>query len=139
LKFQIIEPRKLDDAWPIVGPLLNKAVSLSNHKLNIDDLKQHCDAGAYLCWAVIDDGQIIAAVTSRIIDYPQSKALSMDFVGGSRMREWLPLAVAELKKHAKRNECSSFEAYGRRAWEKWLKPYGWMPTEMTYEMDLTNG
>ena len=55
----------------------------------------------------------------------------MDFVAGSRMKEWLPIVMPILEDIAKTNYCTHLEAYGRRAWSKYLK--GWNQRHIQFE------
>jgi hypothetical protein len=75
-------------------------------------------------------------MTTRVIEYPERKALAMDFIGGSRMKEWLPEAQRTLEKFAKDNNCLHLEGYGRKAWKRWLDKYGWKPDYVAYRMEL---
>ena len=103
--------------WGDVARVLGKSVE-TNGKFHIDDVFRETDNGLYGLWLIIDDEQegmnVIAAITTRII-YPNRKALAMDWLGGSRMSEWLPLAQETLEKYAKECGCSHLESYGRKA------------------------
>ena len=96
--------------WGDVARVLGKSVETSNGKFHIDDVFRETDNGLYGLWLIIDDEQegmnVIAAITTRIIQYPNRKALAMDWLGGSRMSEWLPLAQETLEKYAKECGCS---------------------------------
>jgi hypothetical protein len=60
----------------------------------------------------------------------------MDFIGGTRMKEWLPMAQRTIEKFARDNNCLHLEGYGRRAWKRWLNKYGWKPDYIAYRMEL---
>ena len=64
------------------------------------------------------------------------EALAMDFIGGSKMKEWLPEAQRTLESFAKDNNCSHLEGYGRKAWKRWLDKYGWEPDYIAYRMEI---
>lgn len=138
MKFTAIHPQLLPHVWEHVAPLLNKAVKLNPELINIDDVLVGAKAGAYVIWVAIDEenGEFVGTVTTRIIPYPQSKGLAMDFLGGTRMKEWLHLAQDAVEEHAKRNECTHLEAYGRRAWSRYLEPLGWGQAYITYKKEL---
>ena len=53
----------------------------------------------------MDGKKMIAVVTTRVIEYPERRALAMDFIGGSKMKEWLPEAQRTLESFAKDNNC----------------------------------
>jgi hypothetical protein len=136
-------PREaLGIVWGDVASLLNKSVETSRGKFHIDDLFREIDGGKHALWVVIDEEEgmkTIAAITTRIIEYPSRRALAMDWVGGSRMGEWLPVVLETLEKYAKECGCSHLEGYGRKAWGRWLGKYGWEPEYIAYRMELSNG
>jgi hypothetical protein len=138
MKFTVIHPSLLPNVWPHVSPLLDRAIRLNPELLDLGDVYTGALAGAYVIWVAVDDetGEFVGAVTTRIIPYPQTKALAMDFLGGTRMKEWLHLAQEAVEEHAKRNGCSHLEAYGRRAWSRYLEPHGWGQAYITYKKEL---
>lgn len=131
----------LPKVWQHVAPLLNKAVRLSPEIIRINDVYEASLKGAYVVWVALDEesGEFIGVITTRIIDYPRRKALAMDFIGGSRMKEWLAMAQEAIEEHARRNDCSHLEGYGRRAWSKFLKPFGWEQSYITFKKELVDG
>ena len=85
-----------DIVWGDVSSMLNKAIQTSGGKYHIDDIYNHIKEGYYNLWLIIDekkDEKVIAAITTRLIEYPNRRALAMDWVGGERMSEWLPIAL----------------------------------------------
>ena len=65
--------------------------------------------------------------------------MAMDWIGGKRMMEWLPIAMEKLTSFAKDCGCSHLEGYGRKAWSKILKKYNWEPEYIAYRMEINNG
>ena len=136
-------PREaIDIVWGDVSSLLNKAILTSGGKYHIDDIYENLTKGYYNLWLIVDDKEgekVIAALTTRIIWYPNRKAMAMDWVGGKRMMEWLPKAMEILTDYAKDCGCSHLEGYGRKAWSKVLKKYNWKPEYIAYRMEIDNG
>jgi hypothetical protein len=136
-------PREaVDIVWGDVSNMLNKAIATSGGKYHIDDIYQHLTEGHYNLWLLIDEKKeekVIAAITTRIIQYPSKKAMAMDWIGGTRMMEWLPIAMEKLISFAKDCKCSHLEGYGRKAWSKVLKKYNWEPEYIAYRMEIDNG
>ena len=136
-------PREaVDIVWGDVSGLLYKAIETSGGKYHIDDIYRNITEGYYNLWLIVDnkDGEkVIAALTTRIIRYPNRKAMAMDWIGGKRMMEWLPKAMEILKDYAKDCGCSHLEGYGRKAWAKVLKKYNWEPEYIAYRMEMDNG
>ena len=132
----------LDIVWADAAKLLNMAIQTSKGKYHIDDIYKDLTKGFYDLWLIIDDegdDKVVAAITTRIISYPNKKAMAMDWVGGKRMAEWLPIAMEKLSSFAKDCGCSHLEGYGRKAWIKVLKRYNWKPEYIAYRMEIDNG
>ena len=136
-------PREaVDIVWADVSGMLNKAIETSKGKYHIDDIYEDLTKGYYNLWLVIDsekDEKVVAAITTRIIEYPNRKAMAMDWVGGRRMTEWLPIVMNRLISIANDCGCSHLEGYGRKAWMKILKKYNWKPEYIAYRMEIDNG
>ena len=136
-------PREaIDIVWPDVINMLNKAVETSKGKYHINDIYEDITKGFYNLWLIIDDkgeDKVVAALTTRLIKYPNRSAMAMDWVGGKRMAEWLPIAMEKLISFAKDCGCSHLEGYGRKAWIKVLKRYNWKPEYIAYRMEIDNG
>tara|TARA_B100000242_G_C42989768_1_gene459455 strand:- start:348 stop:776 length:429 start_codon:yes stop_codon:yes gene_type:complete len=136
-------PREaIDIVWPDVINMLNKAVETSKGKYHINDIYEDLTKGFYNLWLIIDDkgeDKVVAALTTRLIKYPNRSAMAMDWVGGKRMAEWLPIAMEKLSNFAKDCGCSHLEGYGRKAWIKVLKRYNWKPEYIAYRMEIDNG
>jgi hypothetical protein len=122
--------------WDRVAPMLEPALKTATGKCNIQDLQVSVLSGLYLLWVVVIEDEIVAAITTRIIDYPQCRALAMDWIGGGKMRQWLPVAMAAMVSHAKHNGCTHMEGYGRAAWTRWLEKYGWKQDYIAFRMEV---
>ena len=136
MKFLPVPVEYLDEKWQDIKPILNKAVCLSPRKIDIEDVYTASKQGAYLVWTVEEEDKVIAVVTTRMIYYPKGYAMAVDFVGGERMKEWLDMVHNTLEAHAKHNKCIHLEAFGRRAWGKYLEKLSWYPAYITYHKDL---
>lgn len=126
----------LHAVWPVVGPMLNKAVATAAGKLDLDDVLEQALNDVYVVWMVVVGDEPVAAVTSRIIQYPKCKAMALDWVGGTRMKEWFVPTMRAMKEHAVRNGCAHMEGYGREAWMRWIGKEGWKPDYVTFKMEL---
>ena len=133
-----LQQDQIDPLWHLVEPLLGLAVDVTPDKLSTDDVLRGARKDFYTIWVIVDEKEkeIVAAAATRIDTYPKGKVLCVDFVGGKQMRKWLPDFAQRMKAHAQHNNCKWLEGYGRRAWERWLKPHGWKPKMTIYEMEL---
>lgn len=46
-----------------------------------------------------EDDKIIAAFTTRLIQYPRRRALALDWVGGTQMKEWEDQLIDTMKRY----------------------------------------
>ena len=124
--------------WPNVAKVLERSVATAEGKYKVDDILDCILKDELVLWVVLDttDDEVVAAITTRLIEYPQGNAMAMDLRCGTRMKEWLPIAHKTLENHAKDNHCKYLEGYGRKAWGRWLGKYGWNPDYIAWKMDL---
>jgi hypothetical protein len=122
--------------------MLAKSVNTSKGKYHIQDIYEDLTKGLYNLWLIIDtkgEDKVIAAITTRLIEYPNRTAMALDWVGGKRIHEWLPIAIKKLSSFAQDCGCKHLEGYGRKAWIKLLKKYKWEPEYIAYRMEINNG
>ena len=124
--------------WPNVAKVLKRSVATADGKYEVDDILDMVLKDELVLWVVLDtnNDEIIAAVTTRLIEYPQGNAMALDWVGGTRMKEWLPMAHPIMVSYAEDHNCKYLEGYGRKAWGRMLGKYGWNPDYIAWKMDL---
>ena len=133
-------PEAVRHVWKDVEKVLKKSVATAKDKSETIDVLVGILNGTYVLWVVMDeDDSIVAAFTTRLIVYPQRKALVLDFVGGTRMKEWNDQLIDTMRKYANELGCSHLEGYGRKAWGRSLKKYGFYPEYIAYRMELQDG
>jgi len=126
--------------WKDVEKVLKKSVATAQGKSETIDVLAGILTDIYVLWVVMDDDDsIVAAFTTRLLVYPQRKALALDFVGGTRMNEWNDQLIDTMRKYANELGCSHLEGYGRKAWGRSLKKYGFYPEYIAYRMELKDG
>ena len=137
MKVSLVPSKAVRHVWKDVEKLLKKSVATAKDKSGTIDVLAGILNGTYVLWAVMDeDDSIIAAFTTRLIVYPQRKALVLDFVGGTRMKEWNDQLIDTMRKYANELGCSHLEGYGRKAWGRSLQKYGFYPEYIAYRMEL---
>jgi len=140
LNFSVVPPQVVDVVWPQVKEMLERAVETTFGVYDIDSIYSGLRTGEYVLWVVMDETEPVAAITTRVCQYPSGKrGLAMDWIGGKRMAEWLPMAQETIQRYAKDNGCTHLEGYGRKAWGRALQKFGWKPDYIAYKMDLNDG
>jgi hypothetical protein len=140
MKFIPIPKEHIDNMWEHIEPTLHRAVGLTPDRIDTNHVRDAAEKGIYLLWIVFeekdDQRYIEAVITTRVVDYPKSRALAVDFVAGRRMKEWLPVVMPILEEVGNKNDCNHIEGYGRRAWFKYLQNYDWKPRHVQFEKRL---
>jgi hypothetical protein len=129
----------LPGVWNDLARMLAPAIDTAKGRLVTSDLYLEIIDGTYVPWIVLQDGEPVAAFTTRVLPYPQRKALVVDWVGGQRMNRWIDAAIGVIKAQAEANDCQHIEGYGRLAWGRVLKRHGFEPEYTAYRMELGNG
>jgi hypothetical protein len=103
--------------WPQIEGLLAKAAGRSGSKV--------FDPGDTV-WVAIEDGRIIAAATSQILDNGDAE---LCHVSGERAREWVAEWDAMICHWAKAQGARNITTKGRKGWERLGRPLGWQVTD----------
>ncbi len=134
--FAYVPDEFVPSVWPKVEGFIDGAVKTANGKCRSSDILDGINSGVYLLWVVVEGDDILAAVTTRIIEYPQRRALALDWVGGTRMKDWIALVISTAEEHARNNGCQHLEGYGRPAWMRFLQRYGWKQEYVAYRLEV---
>lgn len=122
--------------WPDVEPMLRAAVDTVEDKYTTEAILRDVLAGNLGLWVAMEDDKIIAAFTTRIVVYPKRRALAIDWVGGTKMKEWLPEALEMLGQYAADHDCKHIESIGRFGWERVLQRHGWHKEYAAYRVEV---
>lgn len=136
VQISVVPPAVLDIVWPQTAPLLQMAIDTTRPRYDLESVRMGLERSELLLWCVFDGTTPIAVMTTRIVEYPNSKALCLDWIGGKRMKEWLPLAHDIMRRYGHEHGCTHLEGYGRRAWGRALQKYGWEPEYIAFRMEL---
>ena len=137
MRISLVPEKAIGHVWKDVEGILDKAVDTVKNKSSVIDILNGVFDGTYVLWVVLDeDDKIVAAFTTRLIVYPQRKALALDWVGGTQMKEWEDQLIETMKRYANELDCSHLEGYGRKGWGRALKKYGFYPEYIAYRMEL---
>jgi len=134
--FTLIPHEHVLNVWPDVAHMFERATQTTHgrfDKLNVLDelLDNHISL-----WVIYEEDQPVASLTTRVIPYKAYKSLSIDWLGGNKMSQWLDQVMDTLKNYAKDQGCSRLEGRGRSGWTRALKKYGWKPDYVAIELEL---
>lgn len=126
-----VPSHEVDDVWPKVAPFIEEAVKYCDGKWTALDVLEAIQKQEAQLFLVVDQS-IHAAVVTQIQKYPSKKVLTILFLGGRGMPEWVHL-VSEIERWAKELECDSLEVWGRYGWGKIL---GWKKTSTVISKNI---
>lgn len=101
--------------WPQIKVFLEPAAKRGG----VPILEQHEEV-----WTVIDDGELIAAATARIL--PEELTGEIVLVGGRDFKRWLGHLDWLLAAWFRMEGMKRVRAYGRRGWARFLHALGWV-------------
>lgn len=137
MKVSLVPQEAIGSVWKDVDEILKRAVDTVKDKSEVIDILTGIYEGMYALWVVMnEDDKIIAAFTTRLIQYPRRRALALDWVGGTQMKEWEDQLIDTMKRYGNELGCSHLEGYGRKGWGRALKKYGFYPEYIAYRMEL---
>ena len=137
MKVSLVPQEAIGSVWKDVDGILKRAVDTVKDKSEVIDILTGIYEGMYVLWVVMnEDDKIIAAFTTRLIQYPRRRALALDWVGGTQMKEWEDQLIDTMKRYGNELGCSHLEGYGRKGWGRALKKYGFYPEYIAYRMEL---
>lgn len=126
----------IDLIWDEAKGHLEAAIKTARGKFTLEDVRRGIEAGVYLLWVVMDGKEVIAVITTRIIEYPTCRAMALDWIGGRRMKEWIEMSNKVMVDHARANGCTHMEGYGRPAWIRWNGKYGWKEDYTSFRLEI---
>ena len=74
LKAQIVQPEDIAYIWDQVAPLLDKVKEHSEGEAEPDDFLEPLTHGDMQLWIVTEDKEVIAALVTQIVSYPQNRS-----------------------------------------------------------------
>ena len=133
LKAQIVQPEDVEYVWYKVEPILARAVSRSEGELKTNDILNFVIEGDMQLWIVAENKEIIAALVTQIITYPQKRILRLVSLAGedfNKFKHFLDM----VQSFAIQKGCTALELWGRKGWKKLLPE--WNSKYIVYTKDI---
>ncbi len=117
-----VDPKRVQEIWPHVAPLLKAACTRTN--LNaFADIESDILAGRSLLWIAWDGQAIEAAAATILINSEIGKVCIITVCSGNEMCRWLRL-IGEIENYAREEGCARVRIFGRKGWLRALKAVG---------------
>ena len=105
--------------WSSVAKVLKKSVGTAKGKYEVDDLYPLIKNDELVLWIVVDtadDLKLQLLQPDSSCTHKPLRTMAMDWIGGTRMKEWLSMAQEMISRYAKDHSCKYLEGYGRKGW-----------------------
>jgi len=105
----------IDEVWPIVSPLLQKAVDKGQGDFLLQDYYEALLLRNMQLWVWKPEEKITAACVTQILSYPRRKVCQILLLGGTGLKDWLKKENS-LVEWAREQGCSQMEGFARDGW-----------------------
>ena len=119
-----IESTKVHQVWHEVLPLLDEALAHGMGEYTAEILLHNIVEGDNQLWVGHENNEIWYVCVTAIETYPSGyKTCTVIALAGFDVDEWIS-NVEELDSWCQANGVDAIRIYGRKGWERKLKPYG---------------
>jgi len=143
MQVSLVDHNYVSAIWDQVEPILGKSLPTAHGRYTMKSILREIVNFEQHLWVVFDDDKkIIAALTTRFVNYPDKRLLAGQFLGGEKIMQWRDSMLETLERWAKDNNCDGVEMTGRKGFTKVLAPHGWTPEYTVFEKmfkEKTNG
>jgi hypothetical protein len=137
MQITMVPTEEINNVWREVEAMIAKAIPYCQNRFTIADVYIDLIKGDQSLWLAFDEqAHIYGAVTVRIVDYPNCRALRLETLGGHSVRRWLREGFASMEGYAKTYRCQKIEAFGRKEWGRFFERLGLKPFAVQYEHNL---
>lgn len=115
----LILPDQVDELWPKIEDEVKRTDDPVTHS---EDVKKFAKSGQWQLWIFTQQNEIQAVGTTSFAYYGNKKICRMETVAGSGREKWI-YCLKDIEEWAKLNACIGMDVFGRKGWEKVLKPF----------------
>jgi len=121
--------------WKDVRDLLEPAVVRSGGRWTMEHLYHTIVIQNQWLWVAFDPEtkEVVGALTTQIIEYPASKMMAFQFLGGTDFDGWFKPMLETLEACAKDMGCDGTEGTARMGFKPWLLGSGYNMTYAVYD------
>lgn len=122
--------------WRFVKDDIEQTLAGGYSGATADDLYQRIIDKDVQLWAIHDNGDMRAVMTTEIVNYKRKKAVRIITVTGKNADEWLDVLIDTISRWGAENGCTSLEFVGRNGWEKVLRKKEFGNTQIFMERPI---
>ena len=132
-----IEKDYVIQAWHRVKEHLKPAIKRSKGRWEPEYVLAALATGRHNLWVVTDDARnVVGALTTEVLYYPEKRMLMIHFLGGKDMDKWYVDMSDAMTAHGRESGCAGIEAIARSGFWKWFQNDGFEKTAVFYEKSI---
>ena len=129
-----VQPGDLMRYVRTVEPLLAPAIERGGDLAPVDVFREVI-AGNMQLWVIAQGGRVVGACVTKVAQRPRRKVVTVVYVGGANMPEWLGL-LSEIEGWARAIGAQCVQVVGRKGWKRVLE--GYRADSVVLTKDLTD-
>ena len=129
-----VDPNRIGEVWPLVRNFIDEAYAAIDEVTPPELPRWLSDAKGQL-WLSVENGCIVAALTTSIVPMRHGTALRMVSCGGSRLDLWKD-CHRQIEEFARAEGCDRIRSEGRPGWTRVLAGGGYKVVSVTLEKRL---
>jgi hypothetical protein len=130
---------QIDLQWPLLLRFLLPAIEGTNGRWLPDDVLEAIRSGGMQVWLIAEGTTLYGVGVTRIVVYPQLKALECMWLGGVEAERWIRELDRVVCEWAAEQGCSRLEMIARKGWERMGRPIGFVPRFVVFEKEVDDG
>jgi hypothetical protein len=123
IQLKILDPIDIANYWATVGPWILTAVGEGVDDTDVNYIRSQALAGAAQIW-IVSRKDIEAVLVTEAAFYGGRRTLVLRWLCGTLVEAWEDILTA-LEEWAYHNHFEYIEAWGRKGWDKVLRPMGY--------------
>jgi hypothetical protein len=133
-----IEKEYVIPAWHRVKEHLKPAIKRSKGRWEPEYVLAALVTGRHNLWVVTEGtgNEVVGAITTEVIYYPEKRMLMIHFLGGKGMDKWYVDMSDAMSEHARESGCTGIECIARSGFWKWFQNDGFEKTAVFYEKSI---
>jgi len=123
LQLNIVWPHQVEALWPQIGPWVVLAIGEAADHSDVEFIKRQCVCGNAVPFVLSRNNSIEVVLICETAFYGGRKTLVLRWLCGKERHNWL-CYIHLVEDYAYANNFERLELWGRKAWERELKGYG---------------